>query len=716
MSYNGLYTLPSTIEQRAVSLKKYTFFLGILSLLLIIFIGFLFRMEDLGQWKKDEAKAFFNREPLLTTFDGYFYLSLAKDLVEDTYRESDEKRSIPDSPPRPSPPPLISVLAAGIANLTSYSLNWIGALLPAILGPLLAVPLYLMGRHLGGPVTGLITSLFALLYPFYISRSNLGRFDTDCLNVTFIVSFTYLFLRFGIVTSNKRYIYFIASVLIYILFLWWWDQTPAVVTVVTFLPFVVSLLFFYRPHKKEAIIFSSILALMILGAIIIKGPNTFLNLLKTLFQHYLYISKDSGGDFPNIGVTISEQTGISLSRILSHTTIHIFPFFFAIVGFALLLWKNFRHCLFFISLFILSILSFIYADRFVIFFSPVVALGTGYGFSYLWDLRHRFVPLYIISPALLILFIIPLYTRNGESIQWPVVSGLVAEGMDTVQKKTPTDAVVWAWWDQGYALTYLARRATINDGSTHSGERTYYNAIPFSTDSFRFAANFMHFYVKRGVEGVDIFCKATGSTRLECINLIKEILTQGPAKARVIISRTTPKQSGEFKTPEDWLNFFFPTDKRPVYLFLDYRLTKTADWWYWFGTWDIGKQDGVHPAYLPYYNLTHEGNKIAGSHGLEFNKDSGRLRIDNGMVTVSSLVIWKMDNFYEKKYNNTGKYKFEMFEEGQFGALMDDKISETVFNKLFIRHKYPPDYFQPVELFTPFYQIWQVKGDSASDT
>jgi len=159
----------------------------------------------------------------------WFYLSLSKDIIDDTYHKIDEKRGIPDSPVRPSPPPLISVAAALIAKYTSMSLSWVGAVLPAVLGPLLAIPLFFIGRFYGGPITGFTAAFIALIYPYYIHRSNVGRFDTDCMNVTWVCSAVYLFLRFGVCQSLKRYLYFLSGIIVFFLFLWWWDQTPAVV-------------------------------------------------------------------------------------------------------------------------------------------------------------------------------------------------------------------------------------------------------------------------------------------------------------------------------------------------------------------------------------------------------------------------------------------------------------------------------------------------------
>ena len=408
------------------------------------------------------------------------------------------------------PPPLISVLAAAIAGTTSASLSWIGALLPAILGPLLAIPMYLLGRYYGGSVMGLTSALVSVLYPFFIYRTNIGRFDTDCMNVALAAAAAYLFLRFGIETAKRRYLYFLGGVLVYVLFLWWWDQAPGAVTVVTAMPLVVALALFYRPGKSEAIGFYAALVLACVVFLIVKGPDAPIRIMNNLWVKYLYITKDAPGDFPNIGITISEQSRPSLELLVSYTTNNTLAFVFALAGIVLLFGRRFKEALFLISLLALSLAAF-FANRFLIFLTPMIAIGTGYSMSLLWSFRERFVPVYIVCPVLAALLVWPLYTANKAHVQWPVEPGPTARGMSTARENTPSDAVIWAWWDHGYALTYLARRATVDDGSIHGGERTVYAAIPLATDSYRLAANFMHFYVVRGIAGINRFYDAAGA-------------------------------------------------------------------------------------------------------------------------------------------------------------------------------------------------------------
>ena len=86
--------------------------------------------------------------------------------------------------------------------------------------------------------------------------------------------------------------------------------------------------------------------------------------------------------------------------------------------------------------------------------------------------------------------------------------------------------------------------------------------------------------------------------------------------------------------------------------------------------------------------------------------------MSNQAVKLSRLLVRKKKKIKEKKYDNQNGYRFEFLKQSQFGALMDSRIAESVFNQLFLRNVYIEDYFRPVEINTPLYQIWEVRGDT----
>lgn len=686
-------------------------------ILIILALGLLVRLEDIRDWEAQPQRAFYQGQPLLTTFDGYYYLTLARNLAEHAYKPLDKMRAVPDSPPRPQPPPLLSEIGNAVHSLTSLSFNWIGALTPAFLGILLFFPIYGIGRFYGGPVMGSSAGLFAIMSFYYVYRSSLGWFDTDCMNVTFAMCAVLFALKFGETKNKKRYLWFTGAIINYILFLWWWDQTPQVTTAVALLPLAASLIFFYRPAKREGIIFLSILCAGVLGVLVLKGMNLPIKTVQGIIGSYKYISKQVQGDFPNIGVSISEQVIPSLSEIVAKTTDNIMTFILSIAGLGLLFWRFRSRGIYLAVPALLAGLSFFFAKRFMIFLAPTLALGAGFIINEIWLLKARYRVSAVAAPLIALIFVIPSFQKDMRKTFWPKEPPYLIQGMDQASRQTPKDAVMWTWWDHGYPMIYWARRATINDGQVHGGERSVFNGVPMAVSDERLSANIMHFFVERGINhGTHKVYNACGGDIAAGFNLIKKVMAAGPSAAREIIHEAKLKPQADIKTTEDWLRFFFPDKARPVYLFLDWRLTVTNYWWFWLGSWNPQRHDGIHPGYASFYGIKMEGNKISGrtSNGqaMEVDLQSGTIHFGNKSAFLKKVFLRHPGKVETKDYDRQKGLNFDaMLLNTGFAALMDDNISKSVFNKLFVRHIFTPAYFEPISLHTPYYQIWKVKGD-----
>jgi dolichyl-diphosphooligosaccharide--protein glycosyltransferase len=686
--------------------------------ILLLAVGLLVRVEDIADWKSHPENAMYRGEPLLTTFDGYYYLGLARDIKNNTYNEVHEKRAVPESIKRPSPPPLISVIAAAASQLTGFSLNRVGAFLPAILGLLLAIPLYAFGRYYGGPVMGFTAALTGLLSHYYVYRSSLGWFDTDCMNVTWATGAAYCFMRFGLDKGRRRYIFLAAGAAIYVLFLWWWDQTPLIATTVSFVPLAVAIAFFYRPSRREGLIFISLAAAVMLGVLAWKGIDLPIKIINEIGAKFSYISKDTQGPFPNIGVTISEQARPTFAEIVAKTTDSFPVFFLAAAGLAILFYKKPRESMFLSVPLLLACLSFLFAKRFLIFLAPITAIGTGYVAAYLWQLKKKHWAMMIITAIFIAIISLPAFQKDMEKTFWPKEPPFLVHGMVMAGEKTPENAVLWAWWDHGYPMIYFANRATINDGAIHSAERSVYNAIPYTTDNMRYAANFMQFYTVHGMAGMDRIYRALGNDHEKGMAMVRKALGAGPEAAKDIVSRAGLEPDGDLKTPEQWISFLFPDQGPPVYLFVDWRLTLTSHWWFWLGSWDIPKHDGIHPLYKPFYNMKFEDMEAKNDMGVSFSFRNGELHIQNRKAMINRAILndgMIVRTFqYDSNSNRQNRtLSFEMFKPSGFAAVEDQHISKSVFNRLFIRHQPDKRYFTPVAVNTPAFQIWRVNGEHA---
>ena len=81
-------------------------------------------------------------------------------------------------------------------------------------------------------------------------------------------------------------------------------------------------------------------------------------------------------------------------------------------------------------------------------------------------------------------------------------------------------------------------------------------------------------------------------------------------------------------------------------------------------------------------------------------------------LKLSHLLIQTGEETKTTFFDNKSGLAAEFHQPSRFGALMDGRIAESTFNKLFIRHAPGSRYFTMIAENIPRYQIWQVRGDS----
>lgn len=672
-------------------------------LILILFLAFWLRMDDLLAWSRHPSKAFYQDQPLLIAFDGYYYLSLARDLQTGTYASIDQRRGVPDLQRRPWPPPLISMLAAVLSKTFSISLNWAGVLLPPILGLGLAVPLYLFGRLYGGSMMALVASCIGLCSNYYVYRSNLGWFDTDCLNVTLALFIAYAFIRFGLEQSRKRFLHLAAGLLAYGVFLLWWDQARTLVSLMVLSMLALVVILYYRPRGRERWV-SIVVALCIISAPMLwRGPKAITMPFKALRSTFDYISNKQTGDFPNTSQSVFEQKSATFSTLVQKTTGNRLTLVMGIIG---LVWMCIRHKGKVSALLLWLAIgcgSLIFARRFLIFLNPFIALGLGFVVQQVWNLRYRIACLKVVAPICAGVFCFFVVKAGFIKVYWPKEIPPVISGFDVASKQTPPNAVIWAWWDHGYPMLYWARRATINDGSLHSGERTVCNAIPLAATSQRLSANFIHFYATRGLKGLNRVFGAVESAS-KGMRWIEKILNAGPKHAAPLIA-----EAG-LSPVQQWHEFFFPKKTRELYLFLDQRMAHTTYWWYWFGTWDIDKQAGTRGQFRLIHDVRINANRVQGPE-IEADLARGLVNFQHKTYPLTQSFLTEGTDQTRTRYNADQGLVLAVHKNSRTAALMDQTFSRSTFNRLFGLCAPNPSYFKLIAEDYPFYQIWLVTPD-----
>lgn len=263
--------------------------------------------------------------------------------------------------------------------------------------------------------------------------------------------------------------------------------------------------FFPRACAKNPPLLTSprltICLLLLLFWLILQGD--ILNTLIAQINAYLKPAADmhpSGTAslaFPSVAQSIIEVQDLSLPAL--------FPYFHpwleaAIFGFAAFIAIIFLRpvALFLLPLAALGLLSSQLGGRMVMFGAPIVALGLSLpAFWLIRRLLGRWLGIaacgWLSSILLCSLLVAPFADMIPALSQGPIINRRHAAVLSQAATATPEDAILWLWWDWGYAAHYFARRNTIADGAEHGGPSLYLPAAVFATDNARFARQIIRY-------------------------------------------------------------------------------------------------------------------------------------------------------------------------------------------------------------------------------
>ncbi|MBF0285934.1 MAG: hypothetical protein HQL51_15905 [Magnetococcales bacterium] len=691
----------------------------------IMILGVLVRVEDYREWEKQKEITFLEGQPLLRDVDSYYYLAMARDLMEDRYDPVYKERAVPHNPPRPSPAPLLSTLAAALSSATGWPLRWIAAFSSPALGPLLAIPIFLIGRFLAGSLAGIIAALLTVISPFYVTRSELGWFDTDPLNMVFSFTMAYCFMVVAAMEpfqAVKRY--FLVAAACFPLFFAWWDQAPQVVTALYLYGLVLAS---RRPETRQERLWYWGMGLLPFAAIVYwRGWSYLLELPELVTWVVRHVTKTLLDTFPNEALSIDEQIPPQFAMVVDQTFAYGWAMIVAGVGLLWLIARRPRDMLFLGPYLIIAFTAVFFAKRFIIFISPLLALGMGFLAVELWRrFSDRFQALMIGGIGVMLAVLVhAMVDRDLKSTVFPTQAPASAiVGMQQIQEITPPGALIWTWWDFGNPLLYFTKdRGVVTDAVFHEGERLIYNGMPLAVPDRRLAANFMRFYAKHGIPGIETFLKASGATRNESLTQLGRLLLVGPERAAPLLAeRTVPlKPQPGLETAEQWLDFLYPEGTPPIYLFLPQSMSRMAGWWFWFASWDFDAKNGHHPFILelPGLHKLKPGEYVSQP---RFDLPPMRVDANRGVVQLPNNqgIPLQLALIYEDKKFQVKRFKEEikndhayalLYEQDGFGLVMDKLMFDSVFTQLSFRVD-GGDHFTSITARNPQYQLWEVHPD-----
>lgn len=246
--------------------------------------------------------------------------------------------------------------------------------------------------------------------------------------------------------------------------------------------------------------------------------------------------------FPSLAQSIVEVQDLPFTSVLSY--FHPWPeaSLMGLLGFLVLILRC-PGAAFLLPLCVLSLLSTKLGGRMVMFGAPVVALGIA--LPVYWLLRRMLAewlrPLSGVLTSILLscLLVAPFTDLIQAMSQGPMINRRHAEALSQLRHMAPKDAIIWLWWDWGYAEHHFGGHDAICDGARHSGASLYLPAAVLATDNPRFARQLIRYTSEKGNDPGNVFAGMTPAEAEELLTRLRAPdtpLIKGTGRQFIVVS------------------------------------------------------------------------------------------------------------------------------------------------------------------------------------
>lgn len=691
----------------------------IILLMVIYCFGFHLRYEDFPEWDAQGDGYRYQGQYQMTNFDSYYYLIAAKAILKGEYKRFDEKRNIPYGSVNSYIPPLSSFIAAKLSSLTGQPLHTVAIFFPVVLAPLLGLVIFLISRSFGmNEGSSLFAAFLTVVSYSYVTRSRVGVFDTDCLNVTMMYFNAWLGANAIRRTGEIRPVLIISLFISTVLYALWWNTASVIAIFSSILPFGLSILIHMNGgSRKRALIAFSVLCLAILA---IYHQSTF-----AIFN---ILSGTKESVFPLLD-SISELESTSLSRFSKDTAGNPILLLLMCVGLVILVSRHYQQALFYSIPILLAFSPLFLGNRFMIFSAPALALGGAYLIYFIWSRAFTIGQMDNQSIAVILCLLIGGFTllihypRLTDKLNIPSVheNRLI---LDRIDELTEPSANVWTSWSVGYQIRYYLERGTYADGGLSNGaELLYYLSLPFATKNLQLSANFIQFYTHSDIQRLYPLFKDTPTA----IRFLKEMLSRPPKatgkKISQLLNADQLNTTAGLTTQDEWLKYLYPEQTQPIYLLLHQKMLQTVSW-FKQGNIDFNTKKTIGlPLYLPFSNMKKNEDFIVNDE-MVIHTGKGLAKDRQGsMHSFSAIKECRKGRCSTQYYSKDGKkisrrqvdpgddrFQFHWNADQQAGVVLSKEMAKTAFIKLFEKTS-STQQFELVQMQLPLFQLWRVKAD-----
>lgn len=460
-----------------------------------------------NQWEAWEANPdifFSNGQPLVSTTDAGYFLSLARDYDKGSNKNGfNEKRFYPDNSPayraKTSQDPVKEELSASDVPMLSVLIAWSGNtffdgdmltaanLMLPITALLTALALAGMFWAAGYPAEGAIVGTGFGLSATFLVRTSIGRIDTDQLVVFFlamVMAFIFLAAR---EKDLKRQIGFILLSALSALALEWWYSQPLFIVL---FPLIAGFaIFTHQQDVKRSAIGTGVFILATNPLVVI--PAFWIFFVQVMERVFGITIKPAAPDgpvinlsFPDTFTTITELGRIDIIATLEYMTADKYIGIIGLIGYLVFLAVRPSRGLVFLPFFIIGMFSIYLGRRFAFYGAPFIWFGAAWLFlSAIRYLSRKFVKsdqpkdfkelggvLFATAGAVIFTAAVSMIDYVPRpSFPSPIVKSF--SDMKAVDKGE--GGIIATWWDYGYLAHYKSDMATLHDGGTQTTPRTF---------------------------------------------------------------------------------------------------------------------------------------------------------------------------------------------------------------------------------------------------
>lgn len=584
-----------------------------LAFVLVVFTTISIRLSELPYWQ--DGAFLLNGEYLMATHDAYAWLAGVKGLGNYVDAPFSQLLAI-----------LHSVLGVDVATLGFWS--------PVLFVPLLALPVCLLARFLRLSEGGLVFGILATSGLGYLVRTRLGFCDTDVLTLFFpiviascLVAWLSALLKniwlrtdepsgvevsplgaialaFCVGALGKAGILFYSSStsVIFAMYsvvglvgailarkdgreLFWGGLI--LMFAMTFGGWIAALLaaawVVWCLRKPQNVAVKYQIAGMVTVAVAVLMLANVHELIWALVQRVFFYAKTGAPGFgnataaelklPDIAQSVREAQNLEWDLIGARMGGNWLVFTLGMLGFGFASWRR-PALLVFLPFLGLGLASVKLGNRFAMYGTVGIGMGLGFGLSeLLCMLRQTQGRRWIAQLVMACVALWPSADFMQEMRPVPVLPQTFAQTFLELRNATESEALLWQWWDYGYAGQYYAERATFGDGGRQSGPWLYPLARVHCATSSHQAVRLMRYFGQAMLENGS---KNTTDARTALFlgNPAAEIQKMDAASARQFIASVADGEQ-------------IPHSSVPNYLVLSWENLRLAGWIGYYGNWDI---------------------------------------------------------------------------------------------------------------------------------